>query len=336
MNTCEIEQIARSILDRPRSASTIAQYERLYARLDGRHWLAYVVCHDSSRSTAYQAKAAYQYGTARKILSLLEVAASASLRRDHTGADIAHDKAAALATELADADYDHINRLNPHHAAAYRAPCRKPKGKGSKRHTVRPLPEDWRERLRQAAAGRDRLAVAVLATTGARPAELAMGIDVEADEESVRVSIPGAKTGQGHGQEWRRFRLYGRLANLLANEVLHEDVNAATVTISGSSQEAFRKRFGTAVKRAGLPAKVTAYTCRHAFAAALKASGTPIDELAKALGHAVNRTQSLYGHAYQSDRRGGRVIDSVESAQTVRDTASMPPGSAPAQSYRLN
>ena len=334
MDTLDVEAVARSILDRPRSASTIAQYERLYARLDGGHWLTYAVCHDSSRSAAYRLKAAYQYGTGRQILSLLAVAASAALRQDHTAADIARQDAAALATELADADYNHINRLDPHHAAAYRAPCRKPK-KRSKRHTVRSLPEDWRERLMQAAAGRDRLAVAVLATTGARPAELAKGIDVEVDEESVHVLVRGAKTGQGHGQEWRRFRLYGRLANLLANEVLHEDVSAATVTISGS-QEAFRKRIGTTIKRAGLPAHVTAYTCRHAFAAELKASGMSKDELARALGHAVNRTQSLYGHALQSGRRGTRVIDSVESAQAVRDTASMPPGSAPSQGHRLS
>lgn len=326
MDTSEIRQRARAVLDRPRSAETLRQYARDYRRLDGEHWYAYAYAHGYAKRSAYKLKAAYQHGTAEHILELLRDVDRARRAGDREQAATARQRATELARELDRADYERQNRFQVGDTA-YTPP--RPRKRGGKRQSVRSLPEDWHRRLIAATQERDRLPVMVLALTGARPVELEKGIQVECLGEDVRVTVEGAKTGQGHGQTWRRFRITGPVAAELARALRDANLETATVALPGEQpnrRDAFRKRLKTAAQHAGLGPRVSPYTLRHALASQLKAAGLPVEQAAAVLGHSVTQTQSLYGHRTHGGRGGGHAIDAVECAQSIRDTATPPPG----------
>lgn len=188
----------------------------------------------------------------------------------------------------------------------------------SKKQDLAGLPPDWRERL-LARTPKYYLAVLVTAVTGCRPQELTAGIVVTMNDGILTADIQGAKVSAHNGQPWRKFcwelprdGLVGRLA-----EAALKAGGRLRVSIESP------KNFSTAVRDAGRrewPRRqktVTPYCLRHVFSADIKAAGLPRQEVAAALGQAVDTTCQNYGTAQQS---GSNSVcpDRVEAARVVR------------------
>lgn len=320
MDKGTIRDIAKSVTDRPRSEATEAQYRRAWAMLDGEHWADYAQRQGYARRSAYRLKAAWQYGAAHQALELLKEADRAAREGDKEAAREARGEAAELAAEIRDgADYERQNRLEDGREAAYQGehPRR------GKRGSLRGLPDGWQRDLVQACENRDKIPTWVMALSGARPAELARGVRVQAVEGGVRFRVEGAKTGQGYGQEWREFTVRGPESASLADWV-HEHFGDDPILVGvpehGEKDPlgAFQKRLSRTAQRTGM-AGVSAYSLRHQVAASWKASGVALADMAGALGHSVDATQSMYGHPAQG--RGSVSLEDVETAQEVRHTA---------------
>ena len=63
--------------------------------------------------------------------------------------------------------------------------------------------------------------------------------------------------------------------------------------------------------------RLSGYVYRHAFASDMKADGASKETIAKALGHAVTKTQDAYGRALGGT--AGRRLVSVSAAREVSD-----------------
>lgn len=328
MNKSEIREIANSVLNRQRTARTEAQYRRAWARLAGRHWREYAQERDLRRATAYEYKASWQFGMAERAVEKLKEVDRAGREGDRERARACRAEATAAAEAIKEeADYERQNRYTDR--TGYRPGTKKPKA--SKRRSLRGLPADWRGRVINELSEPDQLAAITMMLTGCRPAEIASGIDLEEVEGGLRVRIRGAKTGQGHGQEWRTYTLRTDSTDPFANRLIRPGATHRTVQLSpgdGDPVDAFRKRVKRAAVRAGLP-DVSAYSFRHARAADLKASGMDRTDIAGALGHAVDATQSQYGHHRQGGKANGPLLENIETAQPVRDTAA--PSASPTE-----
>ncbi|WP_353851331.1 site-specific integrase [Aquitalea sp.] len=182
-------------------------------------------------------------------------------------------------------------------SSAFHGPARADAARSNgKRSSLTDLPPDWRDAVQREARDSDRPAVAALALTGCRPTEV-RGIRVRQDENSVTLTIRGAKVDRDRGIESRSIILdradldssqAGRdLAAWLGNR------EQRTIAYPGSV-EAFRERVSRAADRAGLE-QVSSYTYRHAAARELKTAGASRVEIADRLGHRSERSQSVYG-----------------------------------------
>ena len=163
---------------------------------------------------------------------------------------------------------------------------------------------------RETAEDRIRNAVAVLALSGARPAELNKGVAVTRTKDGLRFDISGAKVDDrtGRGQEKRSVSVTKEAAekspegrHLLTE--LRRTGDTRTVTPDGST-DALSRRLGRAGERAG-EQHVSAYDYRHAFADRAKADGADKGELARALGHRAEESQAAYGGAGGGGSGGG-------------------------------
>lgn len=315
-----IRETARQVLDRPRSNSTLDQYRRALRTLGGQHWRDYAEARGLADRSGYRFKAAWQWGAAHRILSLLAESDRARKSGDREGKDWARERAEELAAQLeAEADYDRRNRRRPG-SRAYRG-TRPRKGK---RKSLRGLKAGWQRRIANPAERRDQEAILVMALAGVRSAELFHGVRMEVMDGGVRFTVRGAKTGQGYGQTWRRFTVKSPLAQRLRRSMERTGRTVDTVRIEAVGKdpvEAFRKRIKKAARRAGFP-RISAYSFRHAVGADLKAGGTPIEQIAGVLGHSVDRTQQLYGHVRQGG--GTMQVEEVATAQPVRRSAPEP------------
>jgi integrase len=165
-----------------------------------------------------------------------------------------------------------------------------------KRISLNGLPAEWRDAVAQQTNERDRPALAALALTGCRPAEV-RGIRVRQDDDYVTLTIQSAKVDKDRGIESRTIAMNrdslsdtqaGRdLVGWLGNR------EQRTISYTGSV-EAFCERIDRAADRAELR-QVSAYTYRHAAARDLKATGVERSEIANRLGHRSNHSQSVYG-----------------------------------------
>ncbi|WP_080431957.1 tyrosine-type recombinase/integrase [Burkholderia ubonensis] len=182
-------------------------------------------------------------------------------------------------------------------SSAFRGPTHPdPERSNGKRGSLTNLPPDWRDAVQREARDHDRPALAALSFTGCRPAEV-RGIRVRQDDESITLTIKGAKVDQDRGIESRSITFdradldstqAGRdLADWLGNR------EQRTIAYPGSV-EAFRERISRAAGRAGLP-NVSTYTYRHAAARELKTAGASRAEIADRLGHRSERSQAVYG-----------------------------------------
>lgn len=181
--------------------------------------------------------------------------------------------------------------------SVYAGPSRTdPARSNGKRASLSGLPDDWRDAVQREAPERDRAAFAVMALTGARPAEV-RGTKIRQDGDSVKFTIRGAKFDTMRGLDVRTVTITrDELADTQAGRDLSDWLGTRgqrTVTHAGSV-ESFRERVGRAADRAGMP-QVSAYTYRHAAARDLKNNGIERQEIAARLGHRSERSQSVYG-----------------------------------------
>lgn len=193
-------------------------------------------------------------------------------------------------------------------------PEERSKPKASKRKVLGKLPHDFREKSYEAATKTQKPALAVLWSTGCRPAELEFGAEIIFEDDCLSVKILGAKLTDYSGQEWRR--LYIDQQSDAGKALLATLEGRTSVTVTRSAKR-IAKDFVSIRSKLGRGFKdLSAYCLRHAASADMKATGMTPEEIAAALGHATTRTQSQYGMARQS--RGSSAVTLSEAARAVK------------------
>ncbi|CDQ11958.1 conserved protein of unknown function [Acidithiobacillus ferrivorans] len=167
-----------------------------------------------------------------------------------------------------------------------------------KRETLAERAPDWRERVFQNVRERDKDAVSVAALTGARPAEIAKGVQVDKIAGGgLRFTIHGAKLDDatGRGQKSRTIEVTRADAAKSAEgrHLLAAGPAAREVPLDGTPS-AFAHRVQRAGERAGVE-RVSPYDYRHSFADRARSDGAGRDELAAAMGHRSETSQAAYG-----------------------------------------
>jgi len=207
-------------------------------------------------------------------------------------------------------------------------PTNSKRKKASKRNTLSKLKAGWREALWSATPDNHRSMMAVLALSGARPAELAKGVLVRRDGDQMYFLIQGAKLDKkrGKGQKERLLKVdpEGSPEGAWLMEKL---ASLGEVTITASARDCdnwVSRAWARAVKKK-LPGtvkneRVSPYVLRHAFAARVKASGADVERIAEALGQQATKTQQEYGHAQMAQKSGGGRVTKVSATTPVRHT----------------
>lgn len=189
----------------------------------------------------------------------------------------------------------------------------------SKRQALRGLPSTWREDIcARGMHGRYADALLISALTGARPSELATGINVwvEFDDllrkDILCLHVIGVKVKACQGQP-NRFVAYAEdddhpLVAALARRLRMEPGKKLHVQIASAAN------FTTEIRRLGHALwrdhahTITATCFRHQWSADLKASGDG-DAASLGLGHRSSKTRRNYGTAHQA--RVGQVLRPV-------------------------
>ena len=209
----------------------------------------------------------------------------------------------------------------------------------SKRHDLKGLPADWREKIINRLRTYDP-ATLIAAVTGCRPDELVNGIRLSIEKGHLVVLIRGSKTTGKTGQPWRQLfwpvNSESAMVRKLARLVIQNQVNGGW-EVGIKSAKAFSGAMRAAGKREwpGRPASITPYCLRHQAAADMKAAGTlSSGDISAALGHCSDVTKSTYGHAAMG-RAGGVSPITVLAARPIKTKAVSDPsflrGPAPAE-----
>lgn len=219
-------------------------------------------------------------------------------------------------------------------------PLTSPAKKRSKRQMLHKLPGDFREKMYGSMSNsKYRLAFLLAALSGCRPQELEYGIKLSEADGRLTLNIIGAKVIEGgvQGQAWREIEYSITDAHPLIAAALDElrGHGNSEILVSVADKDAYT----AALRRVGrmlwprIKSEVTGYTLRHMAASDWKAAGLSMNELAKALGHSVTRTQTLYGQAQISKSRGSGMLRpaSVRAAVPVRQTRTAHPGTKMSQ-----
>ena len=206
-------------------------------------------------------------------------------------------------------------------------PVSNPKQKTSKRKSLQNKPKDWRSKMFQSCPmdSKFKIPLAVLDLAGVRNSELERGVEVKLDEDEGCISIIIYSTKRGkheeYGLEWRKLTY-----ELIKDENTSKQNPPPIFVLGGFAKQnggsvtvyADAKRLSDAVSRLSKKLwprtknPITPYSYRHQFAADLKADNTSWEEIAKALGHSVEHTQSLYGSVGQGKKRQKPIIDASE------------------------
>lgn len=191
----------------------------------------------------------------------------------------------------------------------------------SKRKDLIKLPKNWKEQMLALSIKSPAyyLPTIVLAATGCRPAELAVGVELKISGEDVAVRIFGVKVSEASGQQWRQFNVR---RSVFPSNVLDQIEKTGLLRVQIKNPDAFRThltRHSTALFP-GMPA-VTAYTFRHSLAEDLREAGWSAEELAGLLGHATSEMQRNYGRRRRAGSRAPKestvVKKSVETARAI-------------------
>lgn len=191
------------------------------------------------------------------------------------------------------------------------------------------LPSDptWRERMFEAASGRNKAVVAALSATGARPSEIVSGVRVELDEAGIDLifTIKGSKVDPDTKDDPRGQPVRRLVLNVFASpETMwlaqrarelgpHVIAYRSTPKALGSMIARLSRRLWRRAKRV-----VSPYSFRHQFAADQKRLGVDKEAIALSLGHAAESSQKAYGLTGQGRGRLGPIA--ATGARRVRST----------------
>ncbi len=195
----------------------------------------------------------------------------------------------------------------------------------SKRHALHELPTDWMSRLWRAAADDDHRhldGIAVLVTTGCRPAEATLGVAVRRVSGGVEVEVTGVKVWGVAGQRWRRLTVaddgdgpsghLGRLADAAPEGVAHVGGGAF-------SPAAISMAIAVLGRAVCLPRAISAYDLRHQRAAdARVAFAGDIEKVSAWLGHSKCESSRHYGRLPGGGCRGPRPLAVSTASLVVR------------------
>jgi len=333
MHLTEARQLASEVLDRDRSESTTRQYDqRAKAVLEqlseaGRPATADALAEHAAacgwrRSTYEQSRTALRYHLATSVREWAREADRARRRGDADAARDCRRRAVAAGKGINEVRQAAGDELKGKKA---RSPAR---GLAAAQHHAADRgATDWRMDIAWGMRSRDDVAlVAVLAATGARPAELVDGIELELDGDTLIARIQGAKVNGERGQPVRELRLdaNAETTRQLAAGVKGEGGRAIYAIPSGDNENALRQRIERTAERLGY--NVTSYSFRHQFASDLKATMGD-DVIAKALGHAADKSIQAYGRA--NSATGGTGLLGASASREVRATANDLPSPAP-------
>jgi len=216
------------------------------------------------------------------------------------------------AQKLVDEALELVDRWKALEAAE--KPERSPRSRSKRLHV--PRTEDWQMSVWEAARNQHKDAVAVVWASGCRPIELEHGITVDLDQDgNPMLTIAGGKAridkhGNQIGQKERqitvsRFCILG----LTLVDMCHN--GPTTIRMKRKRLEKVLEEAG---KKAGLKARLSAYTFRHQVGAEMKANGHQ-EDTAKALGHVSGESQQHYGHRKQA--KAGSIVR-VQASSPVR------------------
>ncbi|WP_215878934.1 site-specific integrase [Acidithiobacillus ferridurans] len=287
---------------------TQAQYEKLTDRLQATGKTPEQAAGTKAAYYAYRAAAVHEARSELK--EALTARDKAARTQDAAGRETAEDRirnAVAVLEHYKPGERDKVR--DKQRKWDYTGPEKSERSNG-KREAVGKRDAGWRDRVWEQVREKDKDAVAVLALSGARPAELNKGVAVTRTKDGLRFDISGAKVDDrtGRGQEKRSVSVTKEAAekspegrHLLTE--LRRTGDTRTVTPDGST-DALSRRLGRAGERAG-EQHVSAYDYRHAFADRAKADGADKGELARALGHRAEESQAAYGGAGGGGSGGG-------------------------------
>ena len=244
----------------------------------------------------------------------------------HTmGSKLAHEKLNIIELQL-----EILRRYPPRDRetpSLWRRPSAGPTKRGKRRGLGR-LPIRWREAVLKACPESSvyYCALLVLALTGARPAELALGVRVDADGDGVKVTIKGAKVTETSGQPSRElwFSADSWMVRSLLARAVASGTNGLTITINDPRAFSDYVRGLSARLFRGVKYVVSPYSFRHAFAADRKAEQVPIDLLAWMLGHLSGRSQRAYGATRQGGHATLAKVVAVNAVREVKRLELMP------------
>lgn len=161
----------------------------------------------------------------------------------------------------------------------------------SKRDSLKGLPQDWPEQILMELSDKWKPAWTLAVLSGARPVELARGVDVAMAGDVCTVGIAGAKVSTTKGQPFREITFLPAdswldvLSQMVGRYQLPDSTDAFSEAVRRASRRLWPKRKQV----------VSAYSARHLAASRWKIGGDAA-ATAKAMGHSVLSTQSRYGH----------------------------------------
>lgn len=157
------------------------------------------------------------------------------------------------------------------------------------------------------------------AVFGIRPAELVRGVVLKATADGLLAEVSGAKVDTIRGQPTRTLEVQatrvgqsGLAIRLLSNAGTSHATLRATETDIVAVRRAMRE----------VQEGLSPYAYRHARASDIKAQRGK-SEVARWLGHASDRTQSVYGNARSG--KGTVKVTSATATRSVRSKKSLPP-----------
>jgi integrase len=179
------------------------------------------------------------------------------------------------------------------------------KGVGAKRDHF--LTTEQRKKLLEACPDDLRSLVTALLLTPARPGEIASATAQDFDRRNGAITLRG-KTGQ------REVTLSSQAVEFFAEQARGKIGNAPLLTrADGQSwnKDSWKRPFKAALKKAGLPVDMVAYSLRHTAISQLIQGGVDVFLIAKMAGTSVAMIEKHYGHLRHDHTR--QRLDRVQS-----------------------
>ncbi|MCK7546055.1 site-specific integrase [Marinobacter bryozoorum] len=298
------------------SEGTKNKYDQIERNLNGRSWHGYAKKHNLKSNSAQVVRSAWKHNELENLCLLLIKA----LQKDDP--DLIEEVNNTYAKIIAELDV----KYKPN-----RSDNKKQRTKKSKRKSLKNLPDTWRIELCKTICSELRLAAIISTLSGCRPAELAKGVKVCANDNEIKITISGVKVSKitGGGQPERILTLQNNnlLTDYLIGYLRTRKLNEIIVSVPNYNR--WYHEFKKAAKTLGW-VNISPYSLRHQLSADLKSLGLNNEFLSRVLGHRSSRSKSQYGSFHQGRAgKGGQSIIAVESTYPVRNYEMPDLGSAP-------